>query len=98
MAQFLLLFGSGMGQEALEGRAWGCYLPLLYTEGNQGPGRAGDLTPVILVAQQRHEWESRFQSQCPFCKAVDCIRTWIQVEMDSGLVQPLLGWVPSCSS
>lgn len=84
MAQFLRLFGSGMGQEALESRAWGCYPPLLYTEGNQGPGRAGDLTQVILA--KTRVGKSPFQSQCPFCKALDCIRMWLQVDEDLGLV------------
>lgn len=78
----------------------GCYPPLLHTEGNKGPGWRGNLTLVILVSgtAKTRVGKSLFQSQCPFCKALACIRMWIQVDVDSGLIQPLLGWVPSCSS
>lgn len=84
MAQFLRLFGSGMGQEALKSRAWWGYPPLLYTEGNQGPGPAGDLTQVILA--KTRVGKSPFQALCLFCKALRCIRMWLQVDEDLGLV------------
>ena len=68
-----------LGQEALEGWVWGCYPPLLYTD------------ILISGTTKTRVRKSRFQSLRPFGKALDCIRKWIQVDRDSGLVQPLLG-------
>lgn len=71
--------GQELGQEALEGWVWGCYPPLLYTD------------ILISGTTKTRVRKSRLQSLWPFGKALDCIRKWIQVDRDSGLVQPLLG-------
>lgn len=54
--------GQESGQEALEGQACGCCPPLLYI----------DIS--VSGATKTRVGKSRFQSLCPFGKALGCIR------------------------
>lgn len=65
-------------QEALEGRTWEVLPTPLVHRTQQSPGRAGDLTQVILVGGTAKAGVGRscFQSQCPFWKALDYFSTW----------------------
>lgn len=92
MAQFLRLFGGGMEAGSQKARSGRCHPPLLYTEGNEGPGQAGNSTWVILVSG------TAVPVPESFLESTGLHGRQIQADGDLGFFQPLLGWVTSCSS
>lgn len=77
---FLWLFASGIGTGGPERQGLGVLPTPPLCRRKLRPRLAG-----VLTSQWHSKvGKSHFQFQCPFCKAPDCIRTWFQVDADSG--------------